>query len=147
MQSPDPKHVYFKPHHFLCTLGFEGKGYSPEFVENFSNLVAQTRDGDHSTSIQVTFGSDSICTPCPNNLGNSCQTQEKISTLDEAHAKLLGLKEGDLVTWGEMKKLLAQKIDLTDFHRVCAPCSWKSMGVCEKALIRLKDQMREGNSQ
>ena len=27
--------LQFRPHHFLCAFCFQGKGYSPEFIENF----------------------------------------------------------------------------------------------------------------
>lgn len=140
----------FRPHHFLCTLAFEGKGYSDEFVRNFSEIVKQLQSssppsslekvGDES-EIQVVDVADSICMPCPNREGSGCVSREKISQLDKEHAFILGFKPGDQLTWGEAKKLLAQKMQMEDFNRACAPCSWKTMGVCEGALKKLKDSL------
>lgn len=31
---PDP--VRYRPHHFLCSLGYEGKGYSEAFTDNMT---------------------------------------------------------------------------------------------------------------
>jgi hypothetical protein len=131
----------FRPHHFLCTLGFEGKGYSDAFVANYLKIarsLRQSADGD-DTAIRVVKGSDSICTPCPNRAGERCTTEGKISKLDQAHAEVLGLKTGDILTWGEAKGLLREKMGFDDFHQACAPCSWRSLGLCETALRRLKE--------
>lgn len=129
----------FRPHHFLCTLAFEGKGYSDEFVRNFSEIATRLRSPvGNETEIQVVDAADSICSPCPNREGVGCAAGQKISQLDSDHALILGLKPGDQLTWGEAKKLLAQKMQLEDFNRACAPCSWKSMGICEGALKKLR---------
>ena len=31
--------IRFRPHHFLCSLGFEGKGYSEAFTANMTGIV------------------------------------------------------------------------------------------------------------
>lgn len=135
--------LHFRPHHFLCTLAFEGKGYSEEFVQNYTQIVERISD---ETEIQVVDSADSICAPCPNREGSGCIAGEKIGLLDEQHSLILGLKSGDEVTWGEAQKLIADQMRVEDFHRACAPCSWKSMGVCESALkklkVRLGDRMK-----
>lgn len=128
----------FRPHHFLCTLAFEGKGYSDAFVHNFAQIVDLLR-GASDQKIQVVDSADSICSPCPNREGSSCASAEKIQRLDDEHALILGLKPGDVVTWEQAKQLLAEKMNFEEFHRACAPCSWKSMGVCEAALKKLKE--------
>jgi uncharacterized protein len=137
----------FRPHHFLCTLGFEGKGYSDAFVANYLTIarsLRQSDDGDE-VPIRVVKGSDSICTPCPNRAGDGCTTESKISKLDQAHAEVLGLKTGDILSWGDAKDLLRHKMGLDEFHRACAPCSWKSLGLCESALRRLHETRDEKN--
>lgn len=131
----------FRPHHFLCTLGFEGKGYSDEFVKNFSDIASTLRDtgacGDE-IPIRVVGGTDRICAPCPNREGDFCSTETKIASLDRAHAKVLELRTGDTLTWGEAKRRIMDKMTPEKFHQACAPCSWRSLGVCERALLRLR---------
>lgn len=129
----------FRAHHFLCTLGFEGKGYSPGFVANYRAIAERLAapQGD-SEVIEVTFDSDVICEPCPNRRGEGCSADHKIRTLDAAHAAMLGLAAGQRLTWGEAKARIACKVTLDAFERACAPCSWKALGVCQKALLRLK---------
>ncbi len=129
----------FRPHHFLCTLGFEGKGYSPEFVANYSQ-IARTLNapGGDEQLIQVTHHADAICAPCPNRVDQGCTEIEKIRTLDQAHSAMLGIEPGQVMTWGEAKKLIKERVTLEGFNKACAPCSWKALGVCENALGLLK---------
>ena len=130
----------FRPHHFLCTLGFVGKGYSDEFVKNFQSIADDLRSdplGD-SSLIEVVEHTDSICAPCPNKLEKLCVTETKIQQLDSAHASVLGLAPGDQLTWKEAKERMALKMTDTAFDAACAPCSWKSMGVCHSALKKLR---------
>ena len=129
----------FRPHHFLCTLGFEGKGYSPEFVANYARIAASLNaPGGNEQLIVVTDHADSICAPCPNRVNEGCTEIEKIRALDRAHSAMLGIKPGQVMTWGEAKKLIRERVTLDRFDDACAPCSWKALGVCENALGRLK---------
>jgi soluble lytic murein transglycosylase-like protein len=133
----------FRPHHFLCTLGFEGKGYSDEFVRGYREIADRLRatgaEGD-ATVIRVTGRTDSICAPCPNRMGEACATEGKIQALDHGHAAVLGLSPGQELSWGEAKARIAEKMNDADFERVCAPCSWKALGVCQKALTRNREE-------
>jgi hypothetical protein len=129
----------FRPHHFLCTVGFLGKGYSPEFVANYTEIANRLRKpGGDAIRIRVTAVTDSICSACPSKMGDECETQEKIDLLDGAHARVLGIRGGDELTWGEAKTKIVEKFTLEKFHAACEPCSWKAMGVCEIALSDLK---------
>ena len=136
--------LLFRPHHFLCTLGFQGMGYSPQFIANFRKIVAHLKsDEGGSQVIEVIQHTDHICTPCPKRRGETCTSQTKIDILDKAHGLALGLKIGDRLKWSEAKKRVAHKISLRTFHEICAPCPWKSLGVCEKALKKLVQENKK----
>lgn len=125
----------------MCTLGFQGKGYSKAFVENYQDIADSLRvhevSGDE-IKIKVVSGSDSICQPCPNREGEVCATEAKIQMLDSGHSKVLGIKPGDVLTWGEAKSRIAEKMEIENHHEICAPCSWLASGICEEALLKLK---------
>jgi hypothetical protein len=127
--------IQFRPHHFLCTLCFQGKGYSPKFIRNYENIVKQlnTSDGDELL-IEVTEHTDSICAPCPHKREILCESQAKIERLDKAHAAALDIKAGDKLTWPQAKQRIAQQMTIEKFHQICEPCNWKSLGLCEGAL-------------
>lgn len=133
----------FRPHHFLCALGYQGKGYSDTFVANFDRISGQLKRGSagDSTSIQVVSGSDSICAPCPHRRGESCSSEWKIKKLDDAHAEVLGIRSGDVLSWGEAKVLLKRKMTLETHDSICSPCSWKALGVCRTSLAELRGEV------
>ncbi len=139
----------FRPHHFLCTLGFEGKGYSAAFVKNYAEIDQRLKvaPGGDQTVIEVTSHTDSICAPCPSRRELLCESQSKIEALDQAHAEILGLASGDQLTWKEAKTKIAQKMNLGAFHRACEPCSWKALGVCETALRKLQADFTHASPQ
>jgi uncharacterized protein len=130
--------IKFRPHHFMCTLGFRGKGYSADFVRNYKKIVQQLNNDDQ-TQIEVVEFMDSICAPCPNKIDEIiCKSQDKISRLDAAHAAALSLKVGDVFTWSEAKERIKKHMSIEKFHIACQGCSWKEYGVCQKALEELK---------
>jgi hypothetical protein len=144
----------FRPHHFLCTVGFQGKGYSREFEASYTAIAQQLKGPGFETGyrenscgndvkIRVVSRTDSICAPCPSKRGALCETQEKIERLDRAHADVLGIQAGDELTWGEAKKLIAMKFTEEKFESACDTCSWKPMGVCKTALSELRKAQLE----
>ncbi len=130
----------FRPHHFLCTVGFEGKGYSEPFVQGFQKIANDLRSTDTGDEvlIRVTEATDSICTPCPNREGALCATEEKIQRLDQKHTSVLGLKAGQVLKWREAKQLIIERMTDQAFDQSCAPCSWKPLGMCLSALRKLR---------
>ena len=87
----------------------------------------------------MSFGTDSICTSCPNKLARDlCTSQKKIDSLDQAHASILNLKDGEILTWRQAKGRILKKMTYKNFYSACKECSWKKLGVCEAALKNLK---------
>lgn len=127
--------IAFRPHHFLCALCFQGKGYTPEFVANFAAILAflETAQGKQ-ININVVEQTDNICSPCPHKRGKACTSQEKINFLDQNHGRVLNLKAGDRLTWEQAKQRIAEKVTMQDFHTMCATCQWKTLGICENVL-------------
>lgn len=123
----------------MCTLGFQGKGYSLPFIENYESIVEQINQ-EPSTPINVTFGLDSICRACPHQTDeDTCQQQAFIEQLDQAHLKALNLKAGQSLTWAEAKARIKARITIEYFHQICAGCEWKAYGICETALKNLQN--------
>lgn len=130
--------IKFRPHNFLCALGFIGEGYSPEFIANFTAIMAiLTSAGGDETKITIVNEADSICAPCPHRRGKSCASQELITQLDQDYGKTLNMNSGDVISWGEAKQRIKTHVSLDKFHSICASCEWKKLGVCEKALREL----------
>ncbi|WP_425090601.1 DUF1284 domain-containing protein [Tropicimonas sp. S265A] len=131
--------VRFRPHHFLCALGFEGKGFSDAFTANMQKIVLDRlrATGGDETEIHVTHVTDDICAPCPKRRGRLCVDQGKIARIDQAHGEALNLRGGESVTWGAAQTRMAQ-VTPDDLERICARCRWLEMGMCKAALTRLR---------
>ena len=52
--------VALRAHHLLCLLTYVGKGYSPEFVDNFDGLTSRLVAGE---ALVLVDGPDAICAP------------------------------------------------------------------------------------
>lgn len=131
--------ITFRPHHFLCSLGFQGKGYSDGFTANMAQIVDGTlraTDGD-DTLIEVTGATDDICAPCPKRRGTLCTEQAKIAALDARHARALGLFVGSRLSWGDAKRRIVKRVPPGSLETLCTGCQWLELGLCEKALSDL----------
>ena len=129
--------IKFRPHHFMCTLGFRGKGYSLSFIKNYKKIVAKLNENEN-TLIEVVDNMDSICFSCPNKINETlCKTQDKISKLDTAHSKSLKLIPGEIMSWRQAKERIKKYMSIEKFHLSCKGCSWKDYGVCQQALENL----------
>ncbi len=129
----------FRPHHFLCALGYRGKGYSDAFTANMTQIVTYglfANGGDH-TLIRVRTAADSLCAPCPKRRGEGCTNQAEIDALDGRHAAALNLKQGDVLTWGQAKMRIRAKVQPDDLDSLCAGCKWLELGLCKSALSDL----------
>ena len=133
--------VTFRPHHFLCALGFQGKGYSDEFTANMAGIVNRLR-GPHGAGmeIEVTFQADHVCAPCPLRRGQTCEHGAKIAGLDNRHAQALGLSDGARLTWGAARARIREAVPPGALQTLCAGCGWLEAGLCESALRALHDE-------
>ena len=136
-----PERLTFRPHHFLCALGFAGEGYSDAFTKNMYHIVQgrlRTPLGGE-TEITVIETADSICAPCPERRGSGCSKLEKITGLDQRHADALGLVAGQTITWQEAQTRIRNAVQPGDLAQLCQDCQWRPLGACEAALRRLHE--------
>jgi hypothetical protein len=133
--------IRYRPHHFLCTLGFAGEGYSSGFTANMARIVDGTlrAPGGDDTVIEVVGATDDICAPCPKRRGSLCESQRKIDRLDARHARALGLVPGAQLSWGEARARIVRNVPPGALSHLCEGCQWLELGHCENALSRLHE--------
>ncbi|MGL4222134.1 MAG: DUF1284 domain-containing protein [Shewanella sp.] len=119
-----------RPHHLLCTHAYQGYGYSPEFVNNFDNFLAQLQQP--GTKIQLTLTNDQICTLCPNRSGTQCQTHTHILHLDTTVLTTFQLELGVSYDYNLLIAKLQQQMTPTTFAACCHSCSWFQQGLCQQ---------------
>lgn len=125
----------------LCAIGWQGRGYSPEFTENMNAIVWGRLRRNPLTEVIFTGTADSICAPCPWRRGLGCEAAERITGLDARHATALGLRPGQRMSWAEAQGRAIARVRPNDLSRICAGCQW--IGLCQPALARLQETARD----
>ena len=82
--------------------------------------------------MRLTASTDAICLRCPNNIGGTCISSEKVRRYDEAVLSLCGLKAGDELPYAAFAERVKSRIlDQGLRGTVCGDCEWD--GVCTLA--------------
>lgn len=120
---PKPHEFRIRPHHGLCAEFFRGEGYSGGFVKNMSETISLLNKTD--PAVTLAEGADMICAKCPHNVGNSCETAEKVSRYDGAVMKICGLSAGDSIHWQEFRDTVRKRIISENrLAEICGDCCW-----------------------
>lgn len=131
--------VLLRPHHVLCAIGWQGRGYSPEFTRNMDRIVLGRLRADPQTEVVFTAHSDAICAPCPSRRGYGCEMQDRIAALDRCHAEALSIAPGQRMRWAEASGPAVSRLRPDDLDRICAGCRWLELGLCKSALAKLQE--------
>ena len=107
-----------RPHHILCLLFFEGKGYSDGFT---AHMAAFHEALASDPVLRLKAGEDVLCGRCPNQ-GTGCPGA---AAYDGAVLSLCGLTPGEERRWSELAELAREKILRPGkLESVCGECQW-----------------------
>ena len=143
------KTLRYRPHHILCSIGFQGKGYSDAFTANMRAIVdgrLRQANGD-AVEIDIVPTTDDICAPCPKRRGTLCENHDKITALDARHAHALDIAPGTRLSWGAAKARVVSHVPPGSLSTICAGCQWLPLGICEAALSDLHARHKADTSQ
>jgi hypothetical protein len=115
--------IFLRPHHLLCLLNFQGKGYSEAFIQNVVQILNTLKNKHNEQLICVVNGCDDICKSCPQKTQIGCRDEKKISALDMAYTKILNVNERDVFSFCKMQQIIA-KLHEHEFQRICKTCCW-----------------------
>ena len=78
--------IYLRIHHVICMQSFIGKGYSENFVQNFSNILNYIKSNPLLKCIYFVNCCDDICKCCPNKLYQNIHNNEQyVKYLDDSY--------------------------------------------------------------
>lgn len=123
-------------HHLLCALGFRGFGYSPAFAANMAAILGRL-DAAPATPVRAVDGPDGICAGFPADQPGHC-LQENVVVRDRRVIAGMGLRVGDVVPWGELRRRLGEAFAPEDLDALCVTCPWLPLGYCQEGLGRLR---------
>lgn len=133
-------------HHLLCVHGFQGMGYSPEFVVKMGSIVEDIRNDEKDFPIRVVATLDDACTACPHNGGTICiasaGSDEHVKTMDEKVIEHLKLEKDKLYRKSKLIDWTAKMVKPDDLDYLCKDCSWLPYGVCKAGIEKLKTNTR-----
>ncbi len=116
--------LVLRGHHLLCLKGFQGYGYSEDFVKNMTEVNAERKS--ENTTISLTDSPDDICKACPNLKNNLCENQtqnKRIVEMDREVLKKLNSSEdfNALELFEKIDSIFNTKESVS---KICFNCSW-----------------------
>ncbi len=116
-------------HHLICLHFFHGKGYDDNFIKNLNKVITLAE----KETVTISSGADDVCSHCVHLKQSRCTSSDNaekaILKMDIKARALLGVSEGDNVSWTELKKR-AERIFSDWYFQYCSECEWKK--ACEK---------------
>jgi len=123
-----------RPHHLLCTQGYSGRGYSPEFIFNMNAITKRLRS-EEDIIIELVFSTDDICAKCPKMLReNLCESQGHVKLLDQKMVDSFGLKEKHYA-YQELVAQINSKMTEAMIDYICSECQWYSVSACKENIV------------
>ncbi|MBP1930990.1 DUF1284 domain-containing protein [Ammoniphilus resinae] len=130
-------------HHVLCIHGFQGMGYSSEFIDKMTEIVEDMRNEQMTFPVRVVQDLDEACFSCPNRGDGFCNAGEDsddhVRNMDSRAMEHLGITHGEILDKNALIRLTARKIRTEDLNDICEGCSWLRYGVCKEG-IRMLNQ-------
>lgn len=134
--------LHLRPHHLLCLLFYEGKGYDEAFVQNMDRLIAHLHH-HQMAQVLLTDGEDYICSCCPQRMENGqCVSNQKVEMLDQRVIDTFHLKIGQYYDYHHLTHQLSKLLNEDNFKKICSECEWYKQGICGKGIINTKDSSR-----
>lgn len=128
------KQLKLRPHHLICTLGYEGKGYSDSFAQHMDQIVTCLCT-EKDLSIQIVNTTDDICAACPNKISeNLCAKEKDIKAHDKRVFDALQLK-AKTYPYETLKACIRKKITAEKLCEICGECMWLPLTQCRKLVL------------
>lgn len=136
----ETKIIYLRPHHLICNVCFQGKGYNKIFVDNFIDIHTKLETNKYKIQIIKHTFQDDLCKLCPQkNISNEllCNTEDKVFEFDTKYLNVLDIKYDDVLSMHDVKNKIQQHLTLEKFRNICGKCSWFKHGICENIIKTL----------
>jgi hypothetical protein len=111
-------------HHLLCILGFQGYGYSEDFVLNMAR-INELRKSD-KTIIKLINRPDDICSACPNLKDDVCENKmqnENIVKMDNEVLSQFNINQ-EYNAIDLFNEVVLKFNTLKSVENICNDCKW-----------------------
>ena len=115
--------IKLRGHHLLCLQGFQGYGYSEDFITNMTRINELRKSEE--CSVTLTNEPDDICLACPNLKNNLCENEKQneiIVKMDNEILSQLTSKEYNSI---DLFNYVSSKFkSMNDVKNICNECKW-----------------------
>ena len=116
-----------RPHHGMCFLFYEGKGYSEDFTDHMGRIIRQMEE-DPGQIVTLKAETDIVCEHCPNNVSGTCTSSDKVARYDRAVLEECGFNEGDKIPYSQFKSRVNECIISAGVRsKICGDCTWNEI--------------------
>lgn len=116
-----------RSHHGMCFQFYRGKGYSADFTHHLGTVI-RNLSADPFQTVRLTVSADAVCQDCPNNIGGTCGSAEKVKRYDEAVLNACGLHDGDALPYADFVKAVKVRIlDAGLRQTIFGDCEWNDL--------------------
>lgn len=116
--------IKLRGHHLLCLQGFQGYGYSEDFVLNMTRINELRKT--NGCIISLTKEADDICSACPNLKNNLCENKKQneiIVKMDEEVISQLN-SDNEYNSIDLFDEVSSKFNSLKSVENVCNGCKW-----------------------
>ena len=119
-----PEIIKLRPHHLLCIIAFEPKGYDELYILFMQKLI-DWLSNNPKQKILLTDGLCITCDYCPHNDNGKCVKELKVQEIVQNILNLTRLTIGETMEWETLRQIVAKKIIIEDkFYEACGICSF-----------------------
>ena len=122
-------------HHLLCLQGFQGYGYSEDFVTNMTRINEMRKSSD--CTVTLTDKADDICASCPNLKNGICENIKQDAIIERMDREvLLKLDSDRQYSAPELFDEVSVKFNsLKSVENICDDCKWREKCLFYNKLI------------
>ena len=116
--------IKLRGHHLLCLQGFQGYGYSKDFVLNMTRINESRKSKD--CTIKLTNTPDDICSSCPNLKNDLCENEKHNKIIVKMDDEVLSQLEykNEYISPDLFNEVSLKFNTLKSVENICNNCKW-----------------------
>jgi uncharacterized protein len=119
--------IRIRAHHLLCMQGFQGYGYSSDFVANMRQIISFLKLNPYHY-LEIVVNTDELCSQCPYNVVGRCEkgSHDEINNIDRLVIENADLNLKHIYTVNEAFKTINENLNYHHIVSICSECKWKN---------------------
>lgn len=119
--------IRIRAHHLLCIQGFQGYGYTKDFVSHMEKVTTFLRSNP-LYKIKIVVKSDELCSQCPHDVDERCikGSSNEISKIDRLVVEKANLDLKHIYTVSEAFGIVNKNLNHDLVVSLCSGCTWQN---------------------